>query len=480
MKITIAQLNPTVGALDKNFEKIKQALLKAQNDGSTKLVLADRETILTGYPTQNLSGNQDFQRQLTYYQEQLDVLVEKTGVEIVDAAMEDNRSIYFQTEKSPFYVGKENAPISNSIYMNLVGAQGEVVFDGGAYITGYDQKVIAKLPKFVEAVETIDSDGENMMAPDMTQEDETYNAMMLGLRDYAEKNGMQKVLLGLSGGIDSAIVATIAADALGAENVNAISLPSRYTSDLSNDSASDLAKRQGLNYQVVPVETAVAALNDSVADIFDGAEPNVAEENIQARIRGNIIMAIANKFNYLVLNTGNASEDLCGYFTIDGGDDIGGYNPVKDLFKTDIRAIAKWRNANIPTNAKVAKLDVIPVEIIERAPSAELSEGQEDTDNLPDYEVLDPILKELLEGSAIKDIVDKGFKQNDVETAFELMRKTQFKREKVAPGVALYQSTVEGTLEKLVADKSTLPLTNGFTAKLACQTKKELESINYG
>lgn len=304
-------------------------------------------------------------------------------------------------------------------YLNLLGAQDGVVFDGGSFELDKTGKLITQLPQF-EEVGAITSG----KAKALDASEEKYKAMVLGLKDYLAKNGFKKVLLGLSGGMDSALVAAIAVDAIGADNVRAVLLPSRYTSKSSNDDANKLAKILGIKAESIAIEPAFKAFNEMLAANFKGKKADITEENLQSRIRGVTLMAISNKHNELLLTTGNKSEIAVGYSTL-YGDSNGAFNPIKDLYKTEVYEVAKWRG-NIPTN------------IHTKAPSAELRPGQTDQDSLPDYDTLDAILKLLIEKrKSIKDIVKKGYKQPVVEKVAALLYRAEYKRFQSAPGVKL-------------------------------------------
>jgi NAD+ synthase len=254
-----------------------------------------------------------------------------------------------------------------------------------------------------------------------------YNAMCMGLKEYVHKNGFKKVVLGLSGGVDSALVAVIAADALGKENVRLVMLPSKFTSKESVADAEKLAKNLGINLETISIEPAVAAFEESLKPSFKGRKKDLTEENLQSRVRGVMLMALSNKYNELLLTTGNKSEIAVGYSTL-YGDSCGAFNPIKDLYKTEVYAVAKWRNAD----------KVIPKRILTKAPSAELRENQKDQDSLPEYDLLDKILKELVEGrKSVKDIVRDGFKEEVVEKVAKLLNLSEYKRRQAAPGVKL-------------------------------------------
>ena len=278
-------------------------------------------------------------------------------------------------------------------------------------------------------------EGEKARTPDQHQAD--YHAMVLGLRDYCAKSGFKKVLLGLSGGIDSAIVAVIAADALGAENVRAVMLPSEYTSKASLSDAEDLAQNLGCKYEYVPIAEGRAAIAKTLQPLFKGLKADLTEENVQSRLRGLLLMAISNKFGEMLLTTGNKSEVAVGYATI-YGDMAGGYNPIKDLYKTRVFDICRWRNAHYFEWMKGPEGTVIPETIIEKPPSAELRPDQKDSDSLPDYPILDGILKILVDqDGSLDDCEAAGFEKADAENVERLLYLSEYKRFQSAPGTRL-------------------------------------------
>jgi NAD+ synthase len=264
-----------------------------------------------------------------------------------------------------------------------------------------------------------------------------YQACVLGLKDYVDKNGFPGVVLGLSGGIDSALVAAIAADALGPAKVHAVMLPSKFTSDDSLKDAADCAKALGLKYDKVSIEPAVSALNWSLKDLFAGTEPGITEENLQSRVRGTILMAISNKFGHMVVTTGNKSEMSVGYATL-YGDMNGGFNPIKDLYKMEVYRLSQWRNANVPAGGFGPKGVVIPERILTKAPTAELRANQTDQDSLPPYEALDDILRCLVEQDMpLAQVVARGHAMETVKKVDRLLHLAEYKRRQAAPGVKI-------------------------------------------
>ncbi len=328
------------------------------------------------------------------------------------------------------------------IYLNQVGGQDELVFDGGSFAVQADGEVCMRLPMFEEvcALSTWErgNGGWRCVNAPMTSwptgPEELYRAMVVGLRDYVDKSGFPGVVLGLSGGIDSALTAAVAADALGAGRVRCVMLPSRYTSADSLEDAEACAKALGVSYQTIGIEPAVKAFGEMLAGPFTGRAQDVTEENVQSRARGVTLMALSNKFGDMVLTTGNKSEMAVGYATL-YGDMCGGYNVLKDLYKTDVYAVSEWRNANSPYGGP---RQVIPQRIITKPPSAELRPDQTDQDSLPPYDVLDGILHGLVEEEATLDeIVARGFDPQVVERVQRLLYGSEYKRRQAPPGVKL-------------------------------------------
>ncbi|SES93109.1 NAD+ synthase [Paracoccus homiensis] len=328
------------------------------------------------------------------------------------------------------------------VYVNMVGGQDDQLYDGASFVLNPGGKKVVQLPPFQEAVEHVDfirtAEGwqaqPGLMAPQPDAWEQDYHAMMLGLREYLRKSGFRKVVLGLSGGIDSALVATIAADAIGPENVRCVMLPSEYTSKGSLDDAADCATRLGTRLDTVKIDGARDAVSGALAHLMEGTQPDVTEENIQSRLRGVMLMALSNKFNEMLLTTGNKSEVAVGYATI-YGDMAGGYNPIKDLYKTRVFETSRWRNANHRDWMMGPKGEVIPPQIISKPPSAELRPDQKDEDSLPPYEVLDAILEGLVEKDlALKDLVAQGFDADTVRKVEKLLYISEWKRYQAAPG----------------------------------------------
>ena len=320
-------------------------------------------------------------------------------------------------------------------YVNLVGGQDALVFDGASVVADGDGTVHPAALAFAEEMLVVEYDADaRAFMPlrwiddgDESMDALAWRAVTRGIQDYCRKNGFGRVWLGLSGGIDSALVLALAVDALGADNVTAVALPSRYTADLSNDLAAEQCRALGVKLETVPIEPAFQGLMQSLSAMFEGQAADVTEENLQSRSRGVIMMALTNKFGGLLLTTGNKSEYAVGYATI-YGDMCGGYAPLKDLYKTEVYGLSKWRNT-------VGGAPVIPPAVIARAPSAELRENQTDQDSLPAYDVLDGILYRYIDQEQSReDIIAAGYAPEVVERVLRLVRISEWKRHQAAPG----------------------------------------------
>ena len=331
------------------------------------------------------------------------------------------------------------------VYLNMVGGQDDQVFDGASFVLNPGGALAVQLPPFDECVTHVDfvetpegwraEAGMLAAQPDAWEQD--YRAMVQGLRDYLGKSGFKKVLLGLSGGIDSAIVAAIAADAIGAGNVRCVMLPSAYTAQSSLDDAAAVAAALGCRLDTLPISGPQAAVGDALAPLFTGTQPDLTEENIQSRLRGLLLMALSNKYGEMLLTTGNKSEVAVGYCTI-YGDMAGGYNPIKDLYKTRVFETCRWRNANHRPWMLGPAGVVIPVSVIDKPPSAELRPNQRDDDSLPPYPVLDAILEALVDRDlSVPEVVGMGFDPATVKRVEQLIYISEWKRHQSAPGVKL-------------------------------------------
>lgn len=378
------------------------------------------------------------------------------GEEVVECLVETGAELLLVPNGSPFRhtVGEERmntavARVSESAlpiaYLNRVGGQDELVFDGASFGLNPDYTLCFQLPAFEECVGLIhfsrsDTGWRCVDGPKaklVQGVEATYTAAVVGLRDYVEANRFPGVVLGLSGGIDSALVAALATDALGAERVRCIMLPYRYTAQISLDDAALCAKRLGCPYEVIAIAPAVEGFLQALEPALAGTTPDVTEENLQSRARGTLLMAISNKFGAMVVTTGNKSEMSVGYATL-YGDMNGGFNPIKDIYKTEVYALARWRNAHVPASGLGPSGEVIPHNILERAPSAELRDNQTDQDSLPPYDVLDAILHALVEEERpIADLVAQGFDLATVKRVEHLLNIAEYKRRQAAPGVKI-------------------------------------------
>jgi NAD+ synthase len=328
------------------------------------------------------------------------------------------------------------------VYLNQVGGQDELVFDGASFVLNADLSVAAQLPAFEESITTLHwrkseagwrCDGP--ITPLLEDDKADYAACVLGLRDYVRKNGFPGVLLGVSGGIDSALCAAIAVDALGAERVRGVMLPFRFTAQVSLDDAAKLAGFLGIRYEVLPIADAVNGFEKILSGTFAGLPRDITEENLQARARGTLLMAISNKTGAMVVTTGNKSEMSVGYATL-YGDMNGGFNPIKDIYKTEVFRLSSLRNAWKPDGALGPSGEVIPANIITRPPTAELRENQTDQDSLPPYDMLDAILERLVEREEpLASIVAAGFDREMVARIDRLLNIAEYKRRQAAPGV---------------------------------------------
>ncbi len=528
-RLTLAQLNPTVGALDANADKARDAWAQGQAAGADMVMLP--EMFLTGYQTQDLVLKPAFTDHVAAVRDRLvadcsggpalgiglpvrdgakvfnayevwqdgrliaralkhnlpneDVFDEERlfdvgpisgpyrlraggpiigsplcedawHPEVAETLAETGAEVLFIPNGSPYRRGKLDLRMNvivarvvetglPAVYLNAVGGQDDQLFDGASFVLNPHGEKVAQLPPFDECVAHVDfvrgDEGwyalPGLMAPQPDDLEQDYRAMVLGLGDYLRKSGFSKVLLGLSGGIDSALVATIAADAIGPQNVRGVMLPSEYTSQTSLDDAADVARRLGIRLDTVSIEGPRDAVEAALAGVMAGTKPDVTEENIQSRLRGLMLMAISNKHGEMLLTTGNKSEVAVGYATI-YGDMAGGYNPLKDMYKTRVFATCRWRNANHRGWMAAPEGEVIPPRVIDKPPSAELRPDQKDEDSLPPYAVLDAILERLIEGDqSVSQIVEAGFDRETVKRVEKLIYISEWKRFQSAPGPRL-------------------------------------------
>ena len=365
--------------------------------------------------------------------------------DIVQATKEAGADILLTLNASPFHVGKiqqrENLIAQHAkalklpiVYVNMVGGQDELIFDGNSFVMDANGEIVFHAEEFVEEIGIVEFENDVFIHntpynPSKREKVETiYKALVLGIKDYVHKNGFQGALLGLSGGIDSALVLALAVDALGAKNVEAISLPSKYTLDISNDDAKAQAQIMGVKYHYIPILPAVDAFSQMLEETFAGTKKDTTEENIQARCRGVILMAMSNKQGKLLLTTGNKSEMSVGYATL-YGDMCGGFAPIKDVPKLLVYELARYRNS--------ISL-VIPERVLTRPPSAELAPNQQDSDSLPPYERLDPILQRYVEfDESAQEIIAAGFSDEDVIRVINLVNSSEYKRRQAAIGIKI-------------------------------------------
>lgn len=397
---------------------------------------------------------------------------------VSETLSESGAEILLSINASPFEVDKHERRIQLGVarvvetglpfvFAAQVGGQDELVFDGASFVLNPDRSLAAVLPMFEEKVALTEWRREggrlvcapHPLPPPVPRLEQIYRAMMLGLRDYVGKNGFPGVVLGMSGGIDSALSAAVAADALGPDRVRAVMLPSPYTSRESLEDAAAAAEMLGIRYETVSIGPAMEAFAAMLAPAFGNLPPDITEENIQSRIRGVTLMALSNKFGDMLLTTGNKSEMSTGYATL-YGDMCGGYSVLKDVYKTTVFELSRWRNANVPPGALGPHGPVMPERIITKPPSAELKPNQTDQDTLPPYEVLDAILEGLVEGEKSVDaMVAEGFDRATVLRVWRMLDRAEYKRRQAPPGVKITQ--------RAFGRDRRYPITNGFTGLVA-------------
>ncbi len=374
------------------------------------------------------------------------------------AAKQAGAEMLFVLNASPFRSNKTNERLKMLeerstdndfpiVYANLVGGQDELIFDGESLVIDRAGQLIFQAPSFESGVFTLDvplgKSTKSLVPREQNKLASIYNALVLGVKDYVNKNGFPGVMLGLSGGIDSALTMAIAVDALGAENVEAIMMPFRYTADISKHDAAQQARTQGVKYREIPIEPIFNSFTDALSNEFDGMENDVTEENLQARSRGVILMAMSNKLGKMLLATGNKSEMAVGYATL-YGDMAGGYAPLKDVFKITVYDLARYRNSigdsfgNVGNETKDSYKEIIPDRVITRPPSAELAPDQVDEDSLPPYDILDAILRMFIEEfQSVDDIVAQGYERETVKRVANLVLLSEYKRRQSAPGIRI-------------------------------------------
>jgi len=377
--------------------------------------------------------------------------------DVTECLAESGAELLIVPNGSPFEMDKRDARQSHAVarvtetglpiaYLNQVGGQDELVFDGGSFILNSDCSLAAQAPDFEEALLLTEwsrgADGGWLCAlgpiskPSQGYES-VYLAMVLGLRDYVTKNGFPGIVIGLSGGIDSALSAAVAVDALGTDRVHCIMMPSPYTSRESLEDAEEAAKLMGVRYDIIGIEPAMRAFEGMLKPLFDGMPADITEENIQARCRGVLLMGISNKFGAMLLTTGNKSEMAVGYATL-YGDMSGGYSVLKDVYKTDVFRLSAWRNQHRPERLLGPAGRVIPERIITKPPSAELRPDQKDEDSLPPYDTLDDILRCLIEGEmGVDEITGRGHDAATVQRVWRMLDIAEYKRRQAPPGVKI-------------------------------------------
>lgn len=388
--------------------------------------------------------------------------------EPIQALKQAGADLVIVINASPFEIGKQAARKSlltqhssthhlPIIYVNTVGAQDDIVFDGGSLITQSDGSVAHEGVRFLNQLlmarfdtqnKTFDTQAKAPLV--LSEESEMYQALVVGLRDYVNRSGFKGVIVGLSGGIDSALTLCIAVDALGSDRVYAVMMPYEYTAQISLEDAEAQAARLNVSYTVCPIHDAVAGLRSALAPLLANSEPDVTEENLQARARGTILMALSNKFGHMVISTGNKSENAVGYSTL-YGDMVGGFDVLKDVYKTDVYRLANYRN-------RLEDNPVIPERVITRPPSAELRPNQKDQDSLGDYDTLDSILKMYIDDDlGYKAIVAAGFEPKTVEKILSMVDRAEYKRRQGAIGTKI--------TKKSFGRERRYPLVNGWSIK---------------
>lgn len=394
--------------------------------------------------------------------------------DVAETLAESGAEILISPNGSPFETGKLDRRLNLAtqrvvetglplIYVNQVGGQDELVFDGASFALGADRALAAQAPAFAESLLVTrwsrDGDGwvcaEGAHYPPPDELGAIYQALMLGLRDYVNKNRFPGVILGLSGGIDSALSAAVAVDALGPDRVHGVMMPSPYTSRDSLEDAAESAELLGCRIDTIPIIPAMEAFSSMLAPAFAGRDPDITEENLQSRARGVVLMALSNKFGAMVLSTGNKSEVSVGYATL-YGDMCGGYSVLKDVYKTTVYALSRWRNENLPDGARGPAGRIVPERVLTKAPTAELKPDQTDQDSLPPYDELDDILRCLVEEEmGVPDIVARGHAPATVDKVWRLLHVAEYKRRQACPGVKI--------TSRLFGRDRRYPITNGFT-----------------
>ena len=391
-------------------------------------------------------------------------ILKKKGCEIVISPNGSPFDKYKRSERITIINSRVKESGLPFLYVNQVGGQDELVFDGSSLIVNPDATIIEQGPCWEESFLVAEYNkesskflGDKIDFKESNALEEIYMATVIGLRDYVVKNNFPGVILGLSGGIDSALCAAIAVDALGPEKIQCFMMPSKFTSKESIVDAKECAKNLKIGIDSIDIEDTFSSLEEALSGVFSGLPNDTTEENIQSRIRGTILMAISNKKGKMLITTGNKSEVSVGYSTL-YGDMNGGFNPIKDIYKTEVYDLANWRNKNFPKNILGPEGKIIPSSILEKEPSAELRENQKDTDSLPPYEELDKILEFLVDYEmSIKEIINKGFNEETIKKIENLLYISEYKRRQSAPGVKISQ--------KNFGRDRRYPITNRFRDK---------------
>lgn len=550
LHITMAQLNPTVGAVARNAARVRDVI---EEETAAEAVIIFPEMVLCGYPPEDLILKPSFMQRIraeagklaaesaqhghtlilpvpwededtnsrynaalviargkieavtkkhhlpnygvfderrhfkaAHLPSPVDIAGHKIGIMICEdmwlpnvagRLRDEGAELLICVNASPFESGKPQKRIRIAqsrvsetglplLYVNQVGGQDELVFDGGSFILGERGDVLSQCPLFAESRHRsvwqrtggdqewlCDSSTPSVSLPDETEA--VYGAVMLGLRDYVTKNGFSGVLLGLSGGVDSALTAAFAVDALGADAVHAVMMPSRYTSQDSLDDAEALANNLGITLESIEIDPVTDALESQIAAHLNENTPGETLENLQSRARGTILMALSNATGHMLLSTGNKSEMAVGYATL-YGDMNGGFNPLKDLYKTQVYELCRWRNAHKPAHTLGPEQgEIIPQRVITKAPSAELRPDQTDQDSLPPYDELDAILRSLIEDDkGLAELVADGHDEDTARRVWQMLDRAEYKRRQAPPGVKI-------TSRAFGRDRR-YPITNGF------------------
>jgi NAD+ synthase (glutamine-hydrolysing) len=476
----VRQIDPALERLCREIQGIAAVVgcpLSTSEGLRNAAIILDRGEIRARYFKQWLPNYSVFDEKRYFVPGEEATVVEIAGVRVgvticedvwlpgpVAQAADAGAQLLVNLNASPYHAGKGEQRLTvlqqrvregciPIIYVNLIGGQDELVFDGGSMVVGADGVLMQRAPFFAEGLYPVDfqiaarkaTPIPGSVAGEQGLEEGIYQALVLGVRDYVNKNGFPGVVLGLSGGIDSALTLAIAVDALGPDRVEAVLMPSRYTADMSNTDAEQEARTLSVRYQIMPIEPAFQSFLEILQPVLAGRSPDTTEENLQARCRGVLLMAISNKTGKLVLTTGNKSETAVGYSTL-YGDMAGGFAPIKDVLKTMVYRLAAWRNRQSP---------VIPQRVMDRPPSAELRPDQTDQDSLPPYDVLDAILQGYVEEDrSVEELITAGFDQAMVERVARLVILNEYKRRQAAPGVRI-------TLRAFGRDRR-YPITSGF------------------